>query len=362
MSKNQGGFAGLLGDSTGDHSFLLDPAEITDTKEEIGKGTYGTVFKVKFQGSVRVAKEFYPSIAIKGKSVKEKKETVKKFRRCAELHHGNIVTVLGMYENKIVKPNTIVMVMEKMDCNLSSLLECGSEISNPTKLSILLDVSLGLKYLHTQSPPIVHYNLSSSNILLTAAQKAKISDVGVAQLITCSGEKKSPKALFFMAPELHKSNSGPPADVFSYGAVMLHVVTEQQQAIVSTNQTKQLQYYHKLHIDRIAADAFFKHLEELVKSCLDPDSKARPNIFLISQFIEIMSKVPTATESLVTNHDPSKVQKIPEQVVWIIICACCIHICMCSVTIYMYIVNIQMYIYCLSMYLCLMVPVIINKM
>ena len=277
-----------------------DPTEI---KEEIGKGTYGRVFKVKFRGTVQAAKELH----LKGKKLKDKKETLKNFLPCAQLRHNNLVWLFGMYENKTVQPATMMLIIELMDCSLSSLLECGSEIENSTKLSILLDVSSGLKYLHTQDPPIAHVYLSSNNVLLTADRKAKISDVGVAQLATCASEKKvSPKALPFMAPELYKSpyGHGLSSDVFSFGVVMLHTVTQKQLTVVSsTKQTKQLEFDYQSQFDQVVADSFFKQLKELVKSCLYNDPKNRPQINLVSEVIENMTKHPDLAKSLVISHD-----------------------------------------------------------
>ena len=46
------------------------------------------------------------------------------------------------------------------------------------RLHILLDVSKGLNYLHSQSPPLVHRDLSAWNIMLTKGLTAKITDLG----------------------------------------------------------------------------------------------------------------------------------------------------------------------------------------
>ena len=331
MSKNQGRFSELY-DPAFESLRLkeVNPAEIRDSKEEIGKGTYGTVYKVKLRGSFQAAKEFYPNFTIKGKNARDKKDVLTKFLRCAQLRHNNIVEVLGIYENKMIQPTAMVLIMELMDRNLSSLLDCESEISNCTKLSILLDVSSGLKYLHTQDPPITHYYLSSCNVLLTAERKAKISDVGVAQLVAYVSDKKvSQQALAFMAPELKKGKgtAGPLADVFSYGVVMLHTITQKQLTVISSaEQTKQLQFDYPSQFDLVAADSFFAQLKEVVRSCLYVDQNKRPQITLVSQVIEIMTKLPDVTESvslatgcddtksLVTIHARDEVQQALEQV------------------------------------------------
>lgn len=309
-AKFQGRFP-VLDDPAFD-DFRINPADIQDSKKEIRKGTYGRVFQVKCGGSVRAAREFYPNLSIKGWTLNSSKENLTKFRLKAQQHHDNIVQLFGVYENKMARPSVLTMVMEKMHCSLSSLLETESKIPNSTKLSILLDVSSGLKYLHGQDSPIVHGYLSSSNILLTAEHKAKISDIGLAQLVT--GADKKAKCQSFIAPEVQKSsNYDSPADVFSYGAVMLHTITQQLPTMEPlAKQPKQLYYHCRPQINQIADDAFFKQLTELVKSCLYHGPKHRPQITLISQMIEILTAmVPDATDTktTATSCDHNEVQQ-----------------------------------------------------
>ena len=330
MSKSQGRFSELDDPAFESLRLDVDPADIRDSKEEIGKGTYGTVYKVKLRGTLQAAKEFHPNFTIKGKSAKDKKEVLTRFLRCARLRHNNIVEVFGIYENRAVRPATMVLMMELMDCSLSSLLDGESEIPNSIKLSILLDVSSGLKYLHSQDPPIAHYYLSTSNVLLTTERKAKISDVGVAQLVAYVSEKKaSQRAQAFMAPEIKMSKAtfGPPADVFSYGVVMLHTITQKQLTVTSSAQSnKQLQFNYRSQFDQVAADSFFCQLKEIVRSCLLSDLNRRPQITLVLQVIEVMTKLPDVTkspvimassdhtESLLTSHGHCEVQETLQQV------------------------------------------------
>ena len=60
-----------------------------------------------------------------------------------------------------------VMVMEMMADSLSSFVEKYQNIPAHVKFSIIHDVSLGLCYLHSHDPPIVHRDLSP-NIILSA--------------------------------------------------------------------------------------------------------------------------------------------------------------------------------------------------
>lgn len=274
----------------------LNSAEITP-QEEIGRGAFGRVFKVDFYGSAVVAKELnFTFSSLKGKNKNGKKATLKKFLQVQQLRgHPNIVQLYGVYNNGAPEgaPNALsILVMEKMECSLSALLECEPNISIRTKLSILLDISLGLRYLHCQSPPICHCYLSSNDILLTSQQRAKISDIGIARMVTHAGQKVSPRVWHFIAPEMYDSNGDPSVDVFSYGAVMLHTIT-QKWPVTDDHDKKELTKQesgvkrYQSYIDQISATCTdMTQLTELVRSCLDGIARNRPKITEVSKIIE----------------------------------------------------------------------------
>ena len=123
--------------------------------------------------------------------------------------------------------------------SLTNYLEHNEMIPNHIKNSILLDVSLGLLYLHTQTPPIIHHDLTVSNVLLTSDMKAKITDFGVSCVFDPeAGEhymriSTCPSALVHMPPEALQSDykvtsdNFDKLDAFSFGVLILHVYTQQ---------------------------------------------------------------------------------------------------------------------------------------
>ena len=51
------------------------------------------------------------------------------------------------------------------------------------KCSVLHNVASGLDYLHHQTPPIIHRDLSARNILLNSSLVGKLADSGVARIV-----------------------------------------------------------------------------------------------------------------------------------------------------------------------------------
>ena len=92
-------------------------------------------------------------------------------------------------------------------------------------LEIIRDVCKGMAYLHGKSPPTLHGDLTSSNILLSAEGIAKVSDFGISRVlgddssIRCSatnmgsgggiggggdGRRSRPGNFIYAAPEILK--------------------------------------------------------------------------------------------------------------------------------------------------------------
>jgi len=122
--------------------------------------------------------------------------------------------------------------MERMQESLTSVVGKYPNIPMCVKLSMLLDESRGLWYLHSHIPSIVHRDLSPNNVLLTSQFVAKISDLGVAKVIETDSKKtktRAPGTVDFMGSEalLETPEYGPPLDVFSYGGVTLYVVNQE---------------------------------------------------------------------------------------------------------------------------------------
>ena len=97
------------------------------------------------------------------------------------LRHPHIVQFLGICFLR--DSNLPVLIMEYLLTSLDELLESKPNIPLYLKRSILRDVACGLVYLHNHSPPIIHRDLTSRNILLNSSMVAKVADLGVARIL-----------------------------------------------------------------------------------------------------------------------------------------------------------------------------------
>ena len=117
--------------------------------------------------------------------------------------------------------------MEYLPTNLTSCIEQYGILAKEISYSILNDVALGLHYLHSQTPPIIHRDLSANNVLLTPNMTAKIGDLGVARILNLTplDLTETPGTPAYMPPEVMVADPqyNESLDVFSYGILMIHI-------------------------------------------------------------------------------------------------------------------------------------------
>jgi len=296
---------------------------------DIGVGAYGRVFEVEYCGNIYAAKEVH-SILIDGVTPEEFQATKKAFlSECIQsgaLSHPNVVQFLGVY-NPDGHSSLPVLVMERMQESLTSVVKKYPSIPMSVKLSLLVDVSRGLWYLHSHSPPVIHRDLSPNNVLLNSQFVAKISDLGVAKAITLDNTKtktRAPGTVDFMGPEalLPSPKYGPPLDIFSYGGLILHVINQDWPSPAHYIMTD-IDSGRKVALSELERrqEHFDKMIEVqtdlrvLVEQCLDDNPDRRPQISNVSERMNRMKESESGrNQTMIENPSTWQVEGITEQV------------------------------------------------
>ena len=150
----------------------------------------------------------------------------------SSLRHPNITQFLGLcFLSGTQLP---LLIMERLETSLDDLLEHIPNLPLSLKRSVLEDVASGLLYLHKMQPPVIHRDLTASNVLLTSSLVAKISDMGNSRIIDMRGGQmartlsKLPGTLVYMPPEALDDTHryGPSLDVFSFGHLALFTIVQ----------------------------------------------------------------------------------------------------------------------------------------
>ena len=195
----------------------------------IGSGAFGEVYKTWWNFKPAAAKVLHKDLF--ESDVAGVNTFTKSCRLQKRLKHKNVVQVLDLI---IYDSSPPVLLTELLDCDLRTFIgrHVPNRISFPDTMSIMLDVAEGLDYLHHQcNPPIIHRDISSTNILLSEEKQAKINDFGVA---TYEGKTifatPVPGTPAYAAPETYPGYDGGQTeysakiDIFSFGVVLMEVI------------------------------------------------------------------------------------------------------------------------------------------
>uniref|UniRef100_A0A3B4CIU7 Receptor-interacting serine/threonine-protein kinase 2 n=1 Tax=Pygocentrus nattereri TaxID=42514 RepID=A0A3B4CIU7_PYGNA len=201
----------------------------------ISKGGFGTVFRAQHC-------DWRTTVAIK--CLKLDSPVGERERNCllkeAEVLHkarfNHIIQIFGVCN----EPEFFCIVTEYMtNGSLDELLHEKNMypvVAWPLRLRILYEIALGVNFLHNMTPPLLHHDLKTQNILLDGEYHVKIADFGLSkwrQLSISKGSGSKPAEMggtvIYMPPEEYEPNKSRRADVkqdmYSYAIIMWEVLS-----------------------------------------------------------------------------------------------------------------------------------------
>ncbi|EGZ11205.1 hypothetical protein PHYSODRAFT_337950 [Phytophthora sojae] len=191
------------------------PYESVKFERAISKGAHGEVWLGEYQGQQVAVKRLLQTKTLQADEVEE---FAKEIELSASLVHHNIVTFIGVAWNSL---SNLVMVLEYLPTgDLQRFLRDNHASMSWNKDLIRVAVGIGraLEYFHSRSPPLIHRDLKSRNILLTASLEAKLIDFGVSrdcQELSMTAGVGTP---YWTAPEiLEGKRYTEKADIYSFG-------------------------------------------------------------------------------------------------------------------------------------------------
>ncbi|CAI6003591.1 unnamed protein product, partial [Closterium sp. NIES-64] len=213
----KGGGGGIAGSSI--HVSREDPTLKYELLEELGKGSYGSVYK----GRDRISSEL---VAIKVISLAEGEEGFEEIRGEIEMlqqcNHPNVVRYHGSYQGD----DFLWIVMEY--CGGGSVADLMNNTDSPLEEGMIAYVCResikGLAYLHEIGK--VHRDIKGGNILLSDSGEIKLGDFGVAAQLTRTMSKRNTfiGTPHWMAPEvIQESLYDGKVDVWALGITAIEM-------------------------------------------------------------------------------------------------------------------------------------------
>ena len=190
----------------------------------IGRGAYGEVFKCVYR-ETDVAVKLFIDQDFSDKVLEAFRKEVDILKK---LRHPNILHFMGYCT---VPPHMCIVTEYEKNGSLFKLLHrTKAQLDEGQKLNIALEIAIGMHYLHTSKPPIVHGDLKSPNLLLGNRLHVKICDFGLSRFrmaskLSAGSKLGTPE---WTAPEVLQSSTNSEAgDVYSYGVVLWEIFTGQ---------------------------------------------------------------------------------------------------------------------------------------
>ncbi|KAL6330005.1 hypothetical protein AAG906_039920 [Vitis piasezkii] len=271
----------------------------TNFSEKLGEGAFGSVFKGTLPNSAAIAVKKLKNL------MQEEKQFRTEVRSMGTIQHANLVRLRGF----CAKASKRCLVFDYMPNGSleSHLFQRDSKTLDwKTRYSIAIGTARGLAYLHEKCRDcIIHCDIKPENILLDTEFNPKVADFGLAKfmgrdfsrvLTTMRG------TIGYLAPEwLSGEAITPKADVFSYGMLLLEIIsgrrnrnllddgTNDYYPIRAANTVNRGHNFLTLLDKRLEGNADMEDLTRACKVacwCIQDDEKDRPTMGQIVRVLE----------------------------------------------------------------------------
>ena len=196
----------------------IAPADV-QLHERVAVGGFAEVFRGTWNGTIVAVKQL----------LERGQDVVTRLREEAvvlsRLRHPNLLLFMGWCAD----PPFIATEFMRRGSLHNILRRNGAPLGGPRTHHVALSVARGMQYLHSRSPPILHLDLKSPNILVDDKWRVKIADFGLSRVrrnTLLSGRSNIHGTFEWMAPEmLRAENFDEKADVYSYGVVLWELLS-----------------------------------------------------------------------------------------------------------------------------------------
>jgi len=201
----------------------IDPTEIV-LEAPIGDGAFGAVYRGKCRSKDVAVKVLYKQFD---------RRTLEAFRAevvmLRTVNHPNVALFMGA---STTTPGKLMICTELLKTDLETLImDKTRPLSLITRLRMAKDAALGLCWLHSANPAIIHRDVKTSNFLVDEHNHVKVCDFGLSQLKPrgahlIDANRHARGTPLWMSPEVLLGREfDEKADIYSFALVLWQIVT-----------------------------------------------------------------------------------------------------------------------------------------
>nr|TKW30372.1 hypothetical protein SEVIR_2G032000v2 [Setaria viridis] len=203
---------------------IVRATENFSDKYIIGVGGYGSVYKAQLQdGHQEAVKKLHPT----EEEIDDERRLHDEIEILVKIRQRSIVKLYGFCSH----PHYKFLVYDYMErgslCAALQQEDVAKEMDWTRRIALVKDVAHAISYLHHDcSPPIIHRDITSNNILLGRNLKAHVSDFGTARILKPDSSNWSALAgtYGYIAPGMSKTFCLSTANCYYFGVVVLEVL------------------------------------------------------------------------------------------------------------------------------------------
>ncbi|XP_006888246.1 PREDICTED: LOW QUALITY PROTEIN: interleukin-1 receptor-associated kinase 4 [Elephantulus edwardii] len=203
----------------------FDERPLSAGGNKMGEGGFGVVYKGCVNNKTVAVKKLAAMVDISTEELKQQfDQEIKVMAKC---QHENLVELLGFSSDGadlclvyVYMPNG--SLLDRLSC-----LDDTPPLSWHTRCTIAQGAANGISFLHENHH--IHRDIKSANILLDEDFRAKISDFGLARASERFSQTVMTSRIMgttaYMAPEALRGEITPKSDIYSFGVVLLEIIT-----------------------------------------------------------------------------------------------------------------------------------------
>ncbi|XP_030071861.1 interleukin-1 receptor-associated kinase 4 isoform X2 [Microcaecilia unicolor] len=283
----------------------FDDRPVSAGGRKVGEGGFGVVYKSTINSRTVAVKKLTAFVDISIQELKDQFD--QEIKTMAKCRHENLVELIGFSNDSdnhclvyVYMPNG--SLLDRLTC-----LDGTPPLSWITRCNIALGMAHGVSFLHENNH--THRDIKSANILLNENFVPKISDFGLAracgQLNNTVMTERIVGTTAYMAPEALRGEITIKSDIFSFGVVLLEIITglpaldETREPQLLLDVKEEIEDEEKTiedYIDENIEQEYSHTVEEmfsLASRCLHQMKNKRPVINTVQQDLEKMVSILT---------------------------------------------------------------------